>query len=212
MRVSLFAMLCTMMPSVSVAETVTVDVWADNWFELYVDGQMVLQDSVPITTERSFNAETKQLDIQRPAQVAFVVKDFKENDTGLEYIGSRKQQMGDGGFIAQFRDASGQVIAATDRNTFCMVVHHAPVQTSCAKDKNPRVGQGACASRQAAEPAGWTAAGFDDAGWSAAHEYSERQVRPKQGYDRVRWDAKARLIWTGNLEQDNTILCRMTVN
>ena len=34
------------------------DVWADNWFRLWVNGELVGEDSVPITTERSFNAET----------------------------------------------------------------------------------------------------------------------------------------------------------
>ena len=34
------------------------EVWADNWFALYVNGELVGEDSTPITTERSFNAET----------------------------------------------------------------------------------------------------------------------------------------------------------
>ena len=33
------------------------EVWADNWFELYINGKKVGQDSAPITTERSFNSE-----------------------------------------------------------------------------------------------------------------------------------------------------------
>ena len=33
------------------------EVWADNWFALYVNGKKVGEDSVPITTERSFNSE-----------------------------------------------------------------------------------------------------------------------------------------------------------
>lgn len=40
------------------AETFSADVWADNWFEVRIDGVQVAEDSVPITTERSFNAES----------------------------------------------------------------------------------------------------------------------------------------------------------
>ncbi len=42
-------------------------------------------------------------------------------------------------------------------------------------------------------------------------EYSEQEVRPKEGYDRIDWDASARLIWGPDLEQSNTLLCRLTV-
>ncbi|MGB5485716.1 hypothetical protein, partial [Parasphingorhabdus sp.] len=122
---------------------VTAEIWVDNWFEMYVNGEKVLEDSVPITTERSFNAETIALENQLPMTVAFMAKDFKENDTGLEYIGTNRQQMGDGGMIAQFRDSkTGKIIAATDKTMRCMVVHRAPVDRSCAKEKNPVVGEG----------------------------------------------------------------------
>ena len=46
------------------------DVWADNWFALYVNGELVGEDSVPITTERSFNAETITFDATYPLTIA----------------------------------------------------------------------------------------------------------------------------------------------
>ena len=82
------------------ADTFSADVWADNWFEMRINGVQVAQDSVPITTERSFNAESFIFEAQRPFVIGLMAKDFKENDTGLEYIGTRRQQMGDGGVIA----------------------------------------------------------------------------------------------------------------
>ena len=48
------------------ATGVKAEIWADNWFEMYVNGKKVLEDSVPITTERSFNAETTDLADARP--------------------------------------------------------------------------------------------------------------------------------------------------
>lgn len=191
---------------------VSVDVWADNWFEMYVDGELVLQDSVPITTERSFNAESTTFQVTLPAQIAFMAMDFRENDSGLEYIGTRRQQMGDGGFIAQFRDvASGEVIAVTDSRAQCLVIHHAPVDRSCADEASPVAGQGACGFEASNPPANWTSASFDDSAWSSAVEHSAADVDPKDGYDRIGWDNAAELIWGDDLLQDNTVLCRMTL-
>ena len=61
------------------------------------------------------------------------------------------------------------------------------------------------------EPDGWKDAAFDDSGWDNATVYSANDVRPKDGYDIIRWDAKAKLIWGPDLETSNTILCRVTV-
>ena len=190
----------------------TVEIWVDNWFEMHVNGEKVIEDSVSITTERSFNAETGSFITDTPAVVAIMAKDFKENDTGLEYIGSNRQQMGDGGMIFQIKDtATGDTVAVSDKNMRCLVVHRAPVDTSCAKESNPTEGQGACASETTDVPADWTAASFDDSAWPAATEHSEREVRPKDGYDEISWDSKAMLIWSNDLVQDNTLLCRLVI-
>ena len=39
----------------SVQSSFTAEVWADNWFSLYINGKLVGQDSVAITTEKSFD-------------------------------------------------------------------------------------------------------------------------------------------------------------
>ena len=190
----------------------TADIWVDNWFEMYVNGAKVLEDSVPITTERSFNSETVTFTAELPAQIAIQAKDFKENDTGLEYIGTDRQQMGDGGMIFQIKDAvSGEVLAVSNQDMRCLVVHHAPVDTSCADETNPVEGQGACASVVQDVPSDWTAPDFDDSAWTMAVEHSERDVRPKDGYDRVKWDSSSKLIWSNDLVQDNTLLCRLLI-
>lgn len=67
-----------------------------------------------------------------------ILKDFKENDTGLEYIGSNRQQMGDGGFIMQVKDSSGNIVAVTDDSWKCKVIHDAPLDTSCESSDNPQ--------------------------------------------------------------------------
>lgn len=194
------------------AETLSVDVWADNWFAFYSGETKVAEDSVSISTERSFNSESFSFKTERPFVLNFIVKDFKENDSGLEYIGSRKQQMGDGGFIAQFKDGAGQTVAVTDSSWKCMVTHNGPSDKSCAKEANPVAGSGKCNFTQTVEPAGWKSASFDDSSWMNATEYSERDVSPKDGYDRINWDGSAALIWGSDLETDNTLLCRKVIN
>lgn len=193
------------------AETFSADVWADNWFEMRINGAQVAEDSVPITTERSFNSESFEFQAERPFVIGLVAKDFKENDTGLEYIGSRKQQMGDGGVIVQIKDVSGQTVVVSNADWQCFVTHTAPLNKSCERSSNPVAGQGDCGFETLEEPAGWDIAGFDTTDWPDAEVYSEDQVGPKDGYDRIRWDRDAKLIWGPDLEQSNTVLCRVEV-
>ncbi len=191
---------------------ITANIWADNWFELFVNGEKVAEDSVPITTERSFNQETVTFSADLPMAIAIKAMDFKENDSGLEYIGSRRQQMGDGGLIAQFMDAgSGALIAVTSANMRCLVVHRAPLDRACEQSEDPVAGEGSCAFLEADVPSNWSDPGFDDSDWAAAVEHSESDVSPKQGYDEINWDETAQLIWSEDLELDNTVLCRLTV-
>jgi len=193
----------------STQSTFTAEVWADNWFSLYINGKLVGEDSVPITTEKSFNSERISFTTSYPFTIAMVTKDFKQNDTGLEYIGTDRQQMGDGGFIAQFTDTStGKVVAYTSSAWRGLVIHQAPLNVSCEKSSKPDVD---CTSRSAAEPSGWTQSSFNDSSWTTANTYSKEAVGVKDGYNNISWSSNAQLIWTSDLEIDNTILWRYTV-
>ncbi len=206
------SMLLLAVPMTLQAETFSADVWADNWFELRANGTQVAEDSVPITTERSFNAESFTFTAKRPFVLGLVSKDFKENDTGLEYIGTRRQQMGDGGVIVQIRDASGTTVAVSNADWQCHVIHTAPLEKSCEGESDPIAGIAPCGYEASEEPAGWDGTDFDASSWAKASVYSEAEVSPKFGYDEISWDASAELIWGPDLEQSNTILCRLTVN
>ena len=198
----------------SAATTVTIkaEVWADNWFALYNGDILIGEDSVPITTERSFNAETFTFEATYPLHLNIVAKDYKANDTGLEYIGTARQQMGDGGLIAQFTDtATGEVIAVTDENAKVLVIHKAPLDSACAKEASPVAGQAPCTFTALAEPTDWKSAAFDDSAWSKASVFTAAQVSPKEGYDDITWNSAAQFIWGSDLVMDNTVLVRMTV-
>ena len=187
----------------------TVSVWADNWFSLWVNDQLVGEDSIPITTERSFNAETFVYEATYPLTLAIEARDFKETDSGIEYIGQPNQQMGDGGLIAQVTDnLTGEVIVITNASWKVLVIHRAPLNTDCEKDSDP---DASCEFEKAEPPAGWTAVDFDDGDWAAATEWTVAEVSPKDGYDEISWDPAAVLIWGSDLEVDNTILLRLTI-
>ncbi|MEY4016093.1 MAG: hypothetical protein RIS46_1089 [Actinomycetota bacterium] len=193
----------------SVQSSFVAEVWADNWFSLYINGKLVGQDSVPITTEKSFNSERITFTASYPFTIAMVTKDFKQNDTGLEYIGTDRQQMGDGGFVAQFTDTStGKLVAFTNSSWRGLVIHQAPLNVSCEKSKTPDT---ECTPRISAEPTGWTQTSFNDSSWSTASTYSKEQVGVKDGYNDISWSSNAQLIWTSDLKIDNTILWRYTV-
>jgi len=213
MRTILAAAL-TLTAGMATAETKTLkaDIWADNWLAMYANGSLVVEDSVPITTERSFNSETVTFTADLPMTIAFEVKDFKESEAGLEYIGTNRQQMGDGGMIAQFLDAAtGKTVAVTNAGLRCLVIQRAPIDRACANERSPVAGEGVCGFVATEPPANWTAADFDDSRWPAVTEHSTREVGPKGGYDTIDWDRAAQLIWSEDLLQDNTLLCRMKI-
>jgi hypothetical protein len=185
------------------------EVWADNWFALYLGETKVAEDSVPITTERSFNAETFFFNGSYPLELNVVIKDYIQNDTGLEYIGTPNQQIGDGGFIMQITDTSmNKVVAVSSSAWKCLVIQKAPLNPSCEKDADPSK---TCRSKIDPEPAGWKGTGYDVSGWENATVYTAAQVGVKEGYTTIAWDASARLIWTSDLKLDNTLLCKVRV-
>jgi hypothetical protein len=199
----------TTAPVAGTRVTFVAEVWADNWFSLYANGTLVGEDSVPLMTERSFNAETIVFEATYPLTIAMVTKDYKANDSGLEYIGTSRQQMGDGGFIAQIKEkASGRLVATTGPSWRGLVVHRAPLNPSCEKAADPMT---ACRFETVPEPTGWTLPGFDDRTWAVATTYTSQQVGTKEGYDTIRWASAASLIWSSDLKLDNTILWRVTV-
>lgn len=184
------------------------DVWADNWFRLWVNGELIGEDSVPITTERSFNAEAFTFEASLPLTVALEARDFKEDDSGLEYIGTDRQQMGDGGVILQILDAdSGELVVATDETWRVLVTHVAPLDKDCERSASPGTECGFVAGEA---PDGWTEIGFDHGEWDEATVWREADVGPKDGYDEVDWDPAAALVWGADLETDNTVLLRAT--
>jgi hypothetical protein len=183
------------------------DVWADNWFALYVNGEKVGEDSVPITTERSFNAESFEFTSTYPMTIGLEVKDYTENVSGLEYIGTDRQQVGDGGVMGQVVDLDrGTVVAVTNSSWRSYVVQSSPLNIECVTSIDPLQD---CTSRETPIPNGWAATSFDDSSWTAASEFSAVDVDPKDGFNDITWDSASRFIWGADLKIDNVVLLRL---
>ena len=188
----------------------TAEVWADNWFALYINGKLVGQDSVPITTERSFNSERITFKATYPLTIGLIGKDFKENDSGLEYIGSDRQQIGDGGIVLQIKEStSGKIIATTSKKWRVLAIQQAPLNSECVTSSDPLRD---CKSIEKSVPSNWSKSSYSDSKWPVAREYSESEVGVKDGYLEINWDQKAKLIWGEDLKIDNTLLFRYKVS
>lgn len=188
------------------------EVWVDNWFAMYLDGRKVFEDTEPFTKERSFNAERFNFKANLPVTIGFEFRDFMQNETGLEYIGTVAQQMGDGGAIFQFANiANKQIIAVSNARTKCLVVQTAPINAECAKQAQPLSNTPICAQLTSEVPDNWSSPGFDDRAWENATPYPATAIEPKDGYDRIKWNENAQFIWSGDLVKDNILLCRMTI-
>jgi len=191
------------------SSTFQAEVWADNWFALYINGKKVGEDSVPISTPKSFNSEKIKFTASYPFTVGIIAKDYTENSSGLEYIGQQNQQIGDAGIVLQIRDlASGKIVSTTDKSWKTLLINKAPLNAECVTSNNPIQD---CKFANTAIPANWATTSFKDTLWKNATEFSEKEVGVKEGYFDISWSTSSKLIWTNDLKLDNTILVRKIV-
>jgi phosphatidylethanolamine-binding protein (PEBP) family uncharacterized protein len=183
--------------------------WADNWYSLYINGKKVGEDSVPITTIRSFNQTTIKFKASYPFTVGVIAKDYVENNSGLEYIGQSNQQIGDGGFILQIRDLStGKIVASSNKTWKSLVINSAPINPSCEKSPKPLT---ECQWKTIGVPTSWANPTYKDTNWASASEFTPEEVGVKEGFNDIPWSPTARLIWSKDLRLDNIILFRHTI-
>lgn len=53
----------------------TAEIWADNWFALYVNGKKVGEDSTAFATERSFNSDAISFKASYPLTIGIMARD-----------------------------------------------------------------------------------------------------------------------------------------
>ena len=172
-----------------IGDTVKANIYADNWFILYINGELVAVDSIKFVPH---NVVSVDILPSYPMTIAVMAKDNADPKTGMEYANT---QIGDAGFILKFGDGT-----VTDSEWKAKKYSWGPIDHDT---KNPRV-------ENLAIPENWFAVDFDDGSWSNAVEYTEEKVGPKQPF--FEHDFKgAKFIWSDDIELDNTVIFRHVV-
>lgn len=170
------------------SDTVHINVYADNWFSLFINGELVAVDSVKFTPH---NVVSLDILPEYPMTIAVIAKDNADLKTGMEY----GDHIGDGGFTIKFSD--GTVSNATWR---AKSFFKGPLNHDSA---NPKV-------EHTPIPDGWWKPEFDDSTWKNATEYTEERVNPKEPYFNADFEG-AKWIWTEDLDLDNTVIFRTRI-
>jgi hypothetical protein len=209
-------------------EVITAYIFADNYFEMYVNGTPVGKDAIPFT---SFNSHIVRFKVARPFTVAMKLVDWEEN-LGL---GSESQATayhpGDGGMVAVFKDANNGFLAVTDDTWKAQTYYTSPIQDlTCLTETGTTRASSNCSSADATDgsafygihwevPTNWTQASFDDSGWPSATTYTNNTigVDNKESYTNFTdiFDDStndAQFIWSTNVVLDNEVIARKTVN
>lgn len=169
----------------TLADTLKVNIYADNWFALFINGELVAVDSIKFTPH---NVVSVDILPEYPMTIAVLVKDNADPKTGLEY----GDHIGDGGFCIKFSDGTVSSAKWKAKNFF-----KGPLKGDV---KNPQV-------EHTQIPDGWWKPEFDDSEWGNATDYTEERVNPKPPF----YDADfkgAKFIWTSDLDLDNTVIFR----
>ena len=172
-----------------IKDTLRVNVYADNWFILYINGKLTAVDPIDFLPHNVVSVDVLP---QYPMTIAVMAKDNADPKTGMEY----GTNIGDAGFIIKFSD--GTVSNATWR---AKSYFKGPLN---GDRSNPKV-------EHTPIPPNWFAVDFDDSSWAKATEYSESRVSPKSPFYEVDFKG-ASFIWTNDLNLDNTVILRTRID
>lgn len=169
------------------ADTVKLNVFADNWFKLYINGELIAVDSIEFMPHNVISVEVLP---EYPMTIAVMARDNADAITGKEYNHTR---IGDGGFILKLGD---DVVSDPTWKAKCFFF-------------GPMTGQQKTVQHLPI-PTDWFGPDFDDSGWDSATEFSESAVRPPSVFQDYDFDG-AKFIWTEDLNLHNTIIFRTTI-
>lgn len=172
----------------TMADSINANIYADNWFVLYINGKLAAVDSIDFIPH---NVVSVDILPEYPMTIAVMAKDNADPNTGLEY-GDR---IGDGGFILKFADGT-----VTNAQWKAKCFFSGPLERDVS---NPKV-------KHDLIPENWWAVDFDDSDWAVAKEYSEERVKPKESFHKTDFKG-AKWIWTNDLDLDNTVIFRHRV-
>lgn len=209
-------------------ELITAYLFADNYFELYINGIPVGKDDVPYT---QFNSSIVRFRVSRPFTIAAMLVDWEEKlGVGCEVSNGFQYHAGDGGLVAVFKDTTNQIIAITGSDWKAQTFYTAPVMDlSCPMEINNLRLTDSCSTQDSNNgiayyglhwplPPNWMDPNFNDSLFPQASIYTNAAVgvNNKPAYtnftnlfDDPAQDAE--FIWSTNLVLDNLVLVRYTV-
>lgn len=201
------------------AVEVTGYLYADNYFELYVNGRYVCRDALDFVP---FNAHVVRFKAAYPMTIALLGIDWEQSlGVGVEQRNGQNN-VGDGGLVARFVDDRGRVVASSGQWR-CLPHYIAPLDDpQCVKagrDSSGCPAMAACVSGDLSGcralhwevPTDWFLPAFDDGAWPGASVYTLDQLGPKTAFTaNAALFAGASVIWSKNLLTDNLVLCRTT--
>ena len=174
----------------SMEDTIKLNVYADNWFILYINGKLRVVDPIDYMPH---NVVSVDILPEYPMTIAIMGRDNADPKTGLEY----GDHIGDAGLILKFSDGT-----VTNAKWKAKSYFKGPLNGDV---KNPKV-------EHTPVPANWFAVDFDDSKWANATEYTEERVNPKESFTKAKENfAGAKFIWSEDLDLDNTVLFRTKV-
>lgn len=209
-------------------ELITAFIFADNYFEMYINGIPVGKDNVPYT---QFNSNIIRFKVKRPFTIAMLLVDWEENlglgsenNTGLKYYN------GDGGMVAVFKDEKMNTIATTHKGWKAQCYYTAPIKDlNCPKEIGSLRLSDQCSTQGSNDgsqdyalhwnrPSDWMMPNYNDKDWPSAYEFTNTVVgvNNKASYTNftdIFDDSQndAQFIWSSNLILDNEILVRYKV-
>lgn len=209
-------------------EVVTAFVFADNYFEMYINGIPVAKDNVPFT---EFNSNIVRFKVNKPFTIAMKLVDWEENSgLGSENNRGKAFHPGDGGMVAVFKDAKNEIIATTNSNWKAQTFYTAPLKDlSCATEKGSLRLSENCNTDDSDDgttyyalhwktPLNWQSESFDDSKWPNATEFTNETIgvdnkRSYTNFTDIFDDAKddAKFIWSTNVILDNEVIVRYRV-
>lgn len=114
-------------------ELFTAYIFADNYFEMYVNGLPVGKDKVPFT---KFNSSLVRFRVGKPFTVAMQLVDWEESlGIGTEKNRGSNYHAGDGGMVAVIKDAADNIVAVTNEDWKAQTFYTSPIKNlSCVKE------------------------------------------------------------------------------
>ena len=201
-------------------EVITGYIFADNYFELFINGKLVGVDAVPFTP---FNSNIVKFKVKKPYDIAIKAVDWEENSgLGSERNRGKKYHPGDGGLIASFSDGT-----ITNSHWKAQTFYTSPIyDLSCVKEVgNERITKDCniSGSNEYVEtyslhwdiPLSWES-NEEYLSWPKSVQYTEDEigVDNKKAYMNFQEQfsgSGASFIWSSNVVLDNLVLFRYHV-